>query len=142
MDGMEDILRLLPHRPPMLMVDRIIELREDGCTALKNISWSEPCFEGHFPDYPIFPGVLLIEAMAQTCALWLRKDGNDCLPVFAGIESARFLRKVKPGDTLKLSAQFISERKNFYTFHTSAAVEDQVACTAVLTIYCKAAQQG
>ena len=99
----EDVLTLLPHRAPMLMVDRVLELREDGCTALKNISHSEPCFQGHFPGNPIFPGVLIIEALAQTCALWLNRDGSGMLPIFAGIASASFRRKVQPGDRLRFA---------------------------------------
>ena len=130
----EDVLTLLPHRAPMLMVDRVLELREDGCTALKNISHSEPCFQGQFPGNPIFPGVLIIEALAQTCALWLNRDGSGMLPIFAGIASASFRRKVQPGDQLTLSARFVSERKGFYTFRTEAAVEGQCACQAELVV--------
>ena len=130
----EDVLTLLPHRAPMLMVDRVLELREDGCTALKNISHSETCFQGHFPGNPIFPGVLIIEALAQTCALWLNRDGSGMLPIFAGIASASFRRKVQPGDQLTLSARFVSERKGFYTFRTEAAVEGQCACQAELVV--------
>lgn len=129
-----DVSALLPHRPPMLMVDRVVDLREDGCTALKNISQSEPCFQGHFPGAPIFPGVLIIEALAQTCSIWLGQKSDGALPIFAGIESARFRFKVVPGDQLTLGAQFISEKKGFYTFHAKAEVSGQTACDAVLTI--------
>lgn len=121
----------------MLMVDRVLELREDGCTALKSISWSEPCFQGHFPDNPIFPGVLIVEALAQTCALWLNRDQSGKLPIFAGIESARFRSQVRPGHQMKLEIQFVEERKGFYTFRTTATVCGQVACEAVLTVYYK-----
>ena len=129
-----DILSLLPHRPPMLMVDGVRELWENGCRAFKQISWSEPCFQGHFPRNPIFPGVLIIEALAQACALWLNRDGSGRLPIFAGITSARFRRKVQPGDILELSIRFLSERKGFYTFQTAASVDEQVACEAELVV--------
>ena len=134
MTAEHDILSLLPHRPPMLMVDRVRELGEDGCRAYKQISWSEPCFQGHFPGNPIFPGVLIIEALAQACAIWLNRDGSGKLPIFAGIASARFRRKVQPGDTLELSVRLLSERKGFYTFQTAASVEEQVACEAELVV--------
>lgn len=129
-----DILALLPHRAPMLMVDRVLELGEDGCRALKHISHAEPCFRGHFPNDPIFPGVLIVEALAQTCALWLSSGGEGGLPIFAGIASAVFRRKVRPGDALVLSARLISERKGFYTFQTQAEVEGQCVCSAELTV--------
>lgn len=134
MGELPEVRALLPHRPPMLMVDRVAELREDGCTALKNISWSEPCFQGHFPDNPIFPGVLIIEALAQTCAIWLSQQHSGALPIFAGIESARFRRSVSPGDQLKLDVQLSSQRKGFYTFQTAAEVSGELACEAVLTV--------
>lgn len=129
-----DILTRLPHRPPMLMVDRILTLGDDGCRALKQISWSEPCFQGHFPGQPVFPGVLMIEALAQTCAVWMHGLGKEGLPIFAGIESARFLRKVLPGDTLELQAAPVKENKGFYTFQTTASVAEETVCQAQLVI--------
>lgn len=129
-----EVRALLPHRFPMLMVDRVEEFREDGCTALKNVSLSEPCFQGHFPNNPIFPGVLIIEALAQTCSLWLNRNGMNGLPIFAGIESARFLRKVVPEDLLRLNAQVHSEKKGFYTFRTWAEVSGETVCKATLVI--------
>ena len=134
MSQLPDVSALLPQRPPMLMVDRVVDLREDGCTTLKNISWSEPCFQGHFPGAPICPGVFIIEALAQTCSIWLSQKSKGALPIFAGIESARFRFKVAPGDQLTLDAQLISEKKGFYTFRAKAEVSGQTACDAVLTI--------
>lgn len=130
----QDVLTILPHRPPMLMVDRILEVEKAGCRALKQISWSEPCFQGHFPGQPVFPGVLIIEALAQTCALWLHQSGGTGLPIFAGIESARFLRKVLPGDTLELHAVLAGEKKGFYTFQATAAVAGEPVCRAQLVV--------
>ena len=118
----------------MLMVDRVVELREDGCTAVKNVSWSEPCFQGHFPDAPVFPGVLIIEALAQTCAAWLSQKSGGGLPIFAGIESARFRRKIVPGDQVTLNVRLAAEQKGFYTFQTRAEVSGLTACEASLTV--------
>ena len=104
-----DILSLLPHRPPMLMVDRVVASDAHSCTAIKNISHAEPCFQGHFPGNPVFPGVLTIEALAQTCVICLRNRGDEKTPLFAGINSARFKRMVRPGDQLQLKAQLLGE---------------------------------
>lgn len=131
---MENVQELLPHRPPMLMVDRVLEIREDGCTALKNISWAEPCFQGHFPGNPVFPGVLIIEALAQTCAIWLDRTQGGKTPIFAGIESAKFRSRVVPGDQMKMEIRFAAERKGFYTFSTVATVGERTACEARLTV--------
>lgn len=138
----EDITALLPHRPPMLMVDRVLELDGAGARAVKQISWSEPCFQGHFPGQPIFPGVLVIEALAQTCAIWLNRGGNEGLPIFAGIDKARFRRRVQPGESLELAVRFLSERKGFYTFQAEASVEGQCACQAELVVCCKEKPKG
>lgn len=138
----EEIAALLPHRPPMLMVDRVLELDGAGARAVKQISWSEPCFQGHFPGQPIFPGVLVIEALAQTCAIWLSRGGKDGLPIFAGIDKARFRRRVQPGDSLKLAVRFLSEHKGFYTFQAEASVAGQCACRAELTVCCKEQPKG
>ena len=120
----------------MLMVDRILSLSGAACEAVKNLSLAEPCFQGHFPGRPVFPGVLLIEALAQTCALCLAGEGGG-LPVFAGITAARFLRPVRPGDRLHLSARLSGRRGCFHTFQTHARVDGQTVCEAELTIYRK-----
>lgn len=121
----------------MLMVDRVLSL--DGLTgvAVKNISHAEPCFQGHFPDNPVFPGVLIIEALAQTCALCLNGDGRGKLPIFAGINSARFRRMVRPGDQLRLSVRGIGEKNGFYTFETVAETAEEIACEAELVVVLK-----
>ena len=129
-----DILSLLPHRPPMLMVDRVVASDAHSCTAIKNISHAEPCFQGHFPGNPVFPGVLTIEALAQTCVICLRNRGDEKTPLFAGINSARFKRIVLPGDQLKLMVQMSGERKGFYTFQTIAQVDGETACEAELVV--------
>lgn len=132
-----DILKKLPHRPPMLMVDRILKLEHYCCKTVKNISYAEPCFQGHFPGQPVFPGVLIIEAMAQTCSLCLCEYSGNSLPIFAGIESARFRKPVCPGDQLYMDAYFQNQKNNFYTFIATARTDDEVACEATLTIYFK-----
>jgi len=134
---MKDVTEFLPHRPPMLMLDRVLELSENSCKALKNISYAEPCFQGHFPGEPIFPGVLIIEAMAQTGALWLREKDPANMPIFAGIKEARFLRKVVPVDQLILECRLIEERKGFYTFDANAKVAETEVCQAQLVIIMK-----
>ncbi len=133
MAAMEEVTAILPHRQPMLMVDRVLELREDGCAAMKNISYSEPCFIGHFPGQPVFPGVLIIEALAQTCAIWLKQKAEGT-PVFAEIREARFLRMVRPGDQLRLEIRMIERERSRYTFETAASVDGVTVCRAALTI--------
>lgn len=126
---------LLPHRPPMLLVDRVLSLSATACEAVKNISYAEPCFQGHFPGAPIFPGVLTLEALGQTCALCLHRDGGARPPIFAGVSAARFLRPVRPGDRLRLSVRLSGTRRCFHTFQALARVGGQVVCEAELTIY-------
>lgn len=131
----QDVLDRLPHRAPMLMVDGILELSAETCTAYKQISFSEPCFQGHFPGQPMFPGVLMIEAMAQTCALCMSEQQSPNLPVFAGVSNTRFLKPVTPGCQLVLKAVFVEQKNRFYTFKTMAYVNEEEVCQAELTIY-------
>jgi len=131
-----NLLETLPHRPPMLHVDRVVMLSSDTCVTYKNISWAEPCFQGHFPGVPIFPGVLTLEALAQTCAVWLDKNA-DGLALFYGIDKTVFPKKVLPGDCLYLYAKFVSKEKAFYTFLTKATVDTDVVCEATLTLAVK-----
>ena len=130
-----DVLSRLPHRAPMLMIDSILSLSRNDSTALKSVAASEPCFQGHFPGNPVFPGVLIIEALAQTCALCLSEQESGRIPIFSGIQNADFLHPVHPGDQLFLHAHFLSRDKRFYTFQTTAAVNGDLVCSALLTIY-------
>lgn len=132
---MNEVLQRLPHRSPMLMIDKILHLDGSTCTALKCVTHNEPCLQGHFPGNPLFPGALLVEAMAQTAALILSEKKPGCLPVFAGIEHARFRRPVLPGDQLLLSAEQQDQKDSFYTFSAAASVNGTVAAEAALTIY-------
>ena len=132
------IRSLLPHRYPMLLVDRVLDY-EPGkfIKGLKNVSANEPFFQGHFPQYPVMPGVLVVEAMAQLAGLLTflsrlaRTDGSQ-LVLFAGIDKARFKRQVVPGDVLRLDAELDRAVQGIGRFRCRAAVDDQLVCDAVL----------
>jgi 3-hydroxyacyl-[acyl-carrier-protein] dehydratase len=130
------ILKLLPHRYPFLLVDRVIEL-DPGKTikALKNVTMNEPFFQGHFPDFPVMPGVLIIEALAQTAALLTFSEEHDPEDVyyFAGIDGARFKRIVLPGDQLIMHARFERGKAGIYKFQVKATVQDELAAEASIT---------
>jgi 3-hydroxyacyl-[acyl-carrier-protein] dehydratase len=132
------IRRLLPHRYPMLLVDKVLDWEAGKfLRAVKNVTVNEPFFQGHFPAYPVMPGVLVIEAMAQVAGLLTmlsdvaRRDGSQ-LVLFAGIDEARFKRQVFPGDTLMLEAQLERAVRGVGRFHTRATVGDQLVCEAQL----------
>ena len=132
------IRRLLPHRYPMLLVDRVLDW-EPGqfLRGLKNVTIDEPFFQGHFPAYPVMPGVLVIEAMAQVAGLLTmlsdvaRRDGSQ-LVLFAGIDEARFKRQVMPGDTLFLEANLELAVRGIGRFRTRATVGSELVCEAQL----------
>ncbi len=132
------IRRLLPHRYPMLLVDRVLDWEARRfIRGLKNVTVNEPFFQGHFPAYPVMPGVLVIEAMAQLAGLLTmlsdvaRRDGTQ-LVLFAGIDEARFKRQVLPGDTLLLEAHLERAVRGIGRFRTRATVGDQLVCEAQL----------
>jgi 3-hydroxyacyl-[acyl-carrier-protein] dehydratase len=132
------ILQHLPHRYPLLLVDRVLELVPgQRIVALKNVTINEPFFPGHFPHHPVMPGVMVLEALAQTAALLAFKtlelnvnDQNTVL--FAGVDNARFKRQILPGDQLKLAVQPIRNKGGIWKFAAQATVEDTVACEAEL----------
>lgn len=129
----EEILSLLPHRYPFLLVDRVTELEMGKrIFAYKNITFNEPCFTGHFPGKPIFPGVLMLEALAQTAGILGFKTMPDTedLYLYAGVDKARFKTPVIPGDKLDLEVDFIKERRGIWKFKGVASVSGQEACTA------------
>jgi 3-hydroxyacyl-[acyl-carrier-protein] dehydratase len=132
---LEDIKKRLPHRFPFLLIDRVLELEEGKrCKAIKNVTGNEPFFEGHFPGNPVFPGVLMIEAMAQTAGIAahaLDASGPEARWVlFAGIDKARFKRQVVPGDQLVIEVEYVSHRMGLYVFQGKATVSGDLAAQA------------
>ncbi|QPG04996.1 3-hydroxyacyl-ACP dehydratase FabZ [Salinimonas marina] len=129
----QEILELLPHRYPFLLVDRVTDYTlGESIKAYKNITMNEPCFTGHFPDRPIFPGVLILEAMAQAAGvLGFKTMGkSDKLYLYAGIDCARFKRPVVPGDKLEFDVSLVKERRGIWKFKGTASVEGETACSA------------
>jgi 3-hydroxyacyl-[acyl-carrier-protein] dehydratase len=132
------ILKHLPHRYPFLMVDRVLELEKGvRIKALKNVSMNEPQFTGHFPEYPVMPGVLMIEALAQTAAILaiLSIDppmSKGALIYFAGIDECRFKKPVQPGDQLILTAEILNIKRGIGKFKCAAHVGEQLVVEAEL----------
>ena len=126
-----DILELLPHRYPILLVDRILEI-EPGArvVALKNVSVNEPFFQGHFPGQPVMPGVLIIEAIAQTACVLISDDGGEKIPLFMGIDKARFRRQVVPGDQLRIEVELGQMRRNVCKAHGVVTVDGEKTAEA------------
>lgn len=132
------ILKLLPHRYPILLVDRVLEIEKGkSITALKNVTINEPFFNGHFPHRPVMPGVLMLEALAQAAAL-LAFVTLDVVPddktmyYFAGIDGARFKRPVEPGDALILKVELDRMKAGIFKFKATALVNEEVAVHAEL----------
>jgi len=132
------IRRLLPHRYPMLLVDRVLDWEAGKfIRGIKNVTVNEPFFQGHFPTHPVMPGVLVIEAMAQVAGLLVllsdvaRRDGSQ-LVLFAGIDKARFKRQVVPGDTLLLEAHLERAVRGIGRFRATAKVDERLVCDAQL----------
>jgi len=139
-----DIQKILPHRPPFLLIDRIIEM-ETGkrIVGIKNVTINEPFFAGHFPNYPVMPGVLIIEAMAQTGGVLALRDeaiGSDKLVLFAAIEEAKFRRPVVPGDQLRLELEVLQRHTTFARMKGKAHVDGQLVAEAILI--CKIAEKA
>ncbi len=146
----QEILQVLPHRYPMLLIDKVLDYEEDSrVRALKNVTMNEEFFQGHFPDFPVMPGVLIIEAMAQAGGFLLYKSEQDKqeriqaekakraddknIAFFAGIKEAKFRRQVRPGDILILEAEILRLRSSLGKVKTTARVDDELAAEAVLT---------
>jgi 3-hydroxyacyl-[acyl-carrier-protein] dehydratase len=130
------VLRLLPHRYPFLLIDRVVDYRRDEyLIALKNVSFNEPYFAGHFPVRPVMPGVLIIEAMAQATGLLAMESrpdevGEKALYYFVGIDKARFKRPVEPGDQLILDVRLRTVRRGIWMFAGEARVDEKAVATA------------
>ena len=133
--GPAEIRGLIPHRYPFLLVDRIEEL-EPGVRAVgtKNVTQNEPFFQGHFPDYPVMPGVLIIEAMAQVGAVGVMAGGDhsDKLALFAGIDGVRFRRQVLPGDVLRMEVEIVRLKGRVGRGKARTTVGDERVCEAEL----------
>jgi len=130
------IRSILPHRYPMLLVDRVVEL-ENGkrVVAIKNVTTNEPFFEGHFPGHPVMPGVLIIEAMAQAGGLMMLHelpDRADKLVLFTSIDECRFRRPVVPGDQVRLEVEVLRHRSNYCKLKGTATVDGKLVAEAVI----------
>jgi 3-hydroxyacyl-[acyl-carrier-protein] dehydratase len=136
MENVMDIMKVLPHRYPFLLVDRILELDVENMKikALKNVTYNEPFFVGHFPNNPVMPGVLIIEAMAQVGAYLMLKKANitNGTVLFASIEEAKFRKPVVPGDQLIFEVEGINIKKSMGKIKAVAKVDGQVVCEAIL----------
>lgn len=132
----DEIKKVIPHRYPFLLIDRIVEL-EDGkrCVGLKQVSGNEPFFQGHFPDYAVMPGVLIVEALAQVGAVaMLRMEANEGkLALFAGIDKCRFKKQVTPGDTLLLEVEIVKIKGPIGKGTAKATVNGELACSCEIT---------
>ena len=126
------IKKLLPHREPFLFIDEVLEKNATRTVAKRKVREDEFFFAGHFPEEPIFPGVLIIEAIAQTGAVMLMHRYKESLPLFMGIDKARFRRIVKPGDTLLLEVEIVHDRGRVVKLHGIAKVKDEIACEATI----------
>jgi 3-hydroxyacyl-[acyl-carrier-protein] dehydratase len=133
----QEILEFLPHRYPFLLIDRVIEFEPTKrLVAIKNVTINEPFFQGHFPGYPIMPGVLVVEAMAQAGGIIMMAelpDRHEKLVVFTGIEKAKFRRPVTPGDQLRIEVDVLSFRSRAGRIQAVALVDGKKACEATLT---------
>jgi 3-hydroxyacyl-[acyl-carrier-protein] dehydratase len=134
--NINDIRKILPHRYPMLLVDKVLDWEAGNkITAIKNVTANEEFFNGHFPHYPVMPGVLLIEALAQTAAIFAfmsadAKLADDAVVYFATIDKARFKRPVEPGDQLVMGAKLIRSLRGMWKFKTTGSVDGQVVVEA------------
>lgn len=133
-----EVLKYLPHRYPFLLIDRVLDYtRDKSLTALKNVTINEPFFQGHFPHRPVMPGVLIVEAMAQACAILSMKSmdtlpGDSSVYYFVGIDKARFKRPVEPGDQLTLKVAVKRKMKGIWMFEGEAYVGEELCCSAEL----------
>ena len=133
MKDINDILAVMPHRYPFLLIDRVLEMDECSLRAMKNVTMNEPFFQGHFPGTPVMPGVLVVEAMAQAAGFLLLcqvEDRDDKLIYFTGIDKCRFRKPVVPGDQLIFEIEVVAKRSSFAKIGGRALVDGEVVCEA------------
>jgi 3-hydroxyacyl-[acyl-carrier-protein] dehydratase len=139
--NIEEIRRILPHRYPFLLVDRILSVTSDHIRALKNVTANEPFFNGHFPQMSVMPGVLQVEAMAQAAGLILacgnNFDTSKEIAFLAGVDEAKFKKVVIPGDQLIIEAKVIAKKKSLLKVEATASVDGQLASSAVIVLVVK-----
>jgi 3-hydroxyacyl-[acyl-carrier-protein] dehydratase len=138
-----EIRRILPHRYPMLLVDRVVELDAERIVGIKNVTANEPFFAGHFPDFPVMPGVLIVEAMAQTAGILVLKsipDRESKLVLLVSIESAKFRRPVVPGDQLRLEMMVLKRKASVAKMAGRATVDGLLVAEA--EVMCKLADKN
>ena len=128
----EFVKERIPHREPFLLVDGVISMTDSEILAFRDLLQNDPVFEGHFPGYPIYPGVLILEGLAQTAGILLLKPNET--PLFAGIERARFKTIVRPPCRIEYSVKLINSRMNVAKLETSAYVEGKLAAKAILLV--------
>ena len=129
------IMEMIPHRYPMILVDRVIDVVPDvSCTGIKNVTINEGFFQGHFPRYPVMPGVMIVESMAQTAAILVVKtlgeDAKGKLVYFMTVDNARFRRPVVPGDSMRVHVKRLQQRRNVWKFSGKVMVEDVLVAEA------------
>lgn len=131
--NIHEIIKLIPHRYPLLLIDRVVHYSEESLDAIKNVTANEPCFLGHFPGYAVMPGVLIVEALAQAGAilahLRVQRSPEDCLFFLAGMDNAKFKQMVFPGDQLLLSVHIVGNKGDFWKIHGEAKVKDKRVCS-------------
>lgn len=132
------VLQMLPHRYPFLLIDRVLDYTKgESLTAIKNVTINEPFFPGHFPNRPVMPGVLVIEAMAQACGILTNltdetRASDKGVFLFVGIDKARFKRQVEPGDQLRFEVRITRKIRGIWMYEGSAYVGEELACSAEL----------
>ena len=128
----QKILNYLPHRYPFLLVDKVLEYSTESVKAIKNVSFNEEFFNGHFPENPVMPGVLIIEALAQASCFMMHElfNSGKMDVFFMGIEGVRFRKLVVPGDQLMLHAKLVKRKKDFFWCAAEASVDGELACEA------------
>jgi len=133
--NIDEIMEIIPHRYPFLLIDAVEELEQGKrAVGIKNVTMNEPFFQGHFPEFPVMPGVLIVEALAQTGAVALLSmdDFKGKIALFAGIDNVRFKRQVRPGDTLRLEVEIVKMRGPIGVGTAKATVGGELACSGEL----------